>query len=67
MLLRFYLMVAIILIAGFSGQWWIAAIGIAIFLSALMGIKFKDSDTIESGQPGKHVDLNPSGKFKRAV
>lgn len=37
MVLRFYLMVLVIIVSGFTGQWWISIIGGAIFISSLMG------------------------------
>ncbi|RMG80520.1 MAG: hypothetical protein D6714_14470 [Bacteroidetes bacterium] len=38
--LRLYLMMALVLIGGFSGQWLIALLGLPVFLSAMFGIKF---------------------------
>ena len=38
LVLRFYLMMAVVLIGGFTGQWWIAIFALPIFLSAMMGI-----------------------------
>lgn len=37
-IIRFYLMMAVIVIAGFSGQWWIAFFSLPIFLSAILGV-----------------------------
>lgn len=36
-LIRFYLMMAVILIAGFTGYWAAALLGLPIFLSAILG------------------------------
>ena len=38
MLLRYYLMMLVILAAGFTGQWWLAAFGLPIFLSTILGL-----------------------------
>jgi len=35
---RFYLMMAVILVAGFIGQWWLTALALPIFLSIMLGI-----------------------------
>jgi len=37
MILRFYLMMLVVIIAGFIGQWWIAALAFPIFLSSMLG------------------------------
>ena len=33
---RFYLMMAVVVIAGFTGVWWLAVLALPIFLSAMM-------------------------------
>ena len=38
MMLRFYLMVMVVIIAGFLHQWWLAILGGVIFMASLMGI-----------------------------
>ena len=38
MMLRYYLMMAVIIVAGFTGQWWLALLGLPIFLMAIMGV-----------------------------
>lgn len=38
MLLRFFLMMFIVIIAGFIGQWWLAAVGGVLFIVSLLGI-----------------------------
>ena len=42
MIIRFYLMVIIIIIAGFLHQWWLSLVGGAIFLSSLLGLVWKE-------------------------
>lgn len=38
-LLRFYLMMAVILIGGFTGQWWMVGIGLPVFLFTILGVR----------------------------
>lgn len=40
MLLRYYLMMLVVVVAGFSGMWWLSALALPIFLSTILGIKF---------------------------
>jgi len=37
---RFFLMMAVVLIGGFSGQWWLAVLALPIFLSAILSVSF---------------------------
>lgn len=41
LMLRSYLMMTIIIIAGFSGMWFLSILALPIFFRALMGIQFK--------------------------
>ena len=41
LILRFYLVMAIVIGAGFAGQWWFAILALPVFYSCLMAIKFK--------------------------
>lgn len=38
---RFFLMMAIIILGIFTGQYWLVALGLPVFLSAMLGIGFK--------------------------
>ena len=40
MLLRYYLMMMIVIAAGFMGQWWLATLALPVFLSTVLGMKF---------------------------
>jgi hypothetical protein len=42
LLIRFYLMMAVIIASIFIGLPYLAFLGLPIFLSAMMGISFKD-------------------------
>jgi len=37
------LLMAIVIVAGFSGYWWLAILALPVFVSALLGISFKRS------------------------
>ncbi len=41
MILRFYLMMAVVIVAGFTGYWLLGLLALPIFLSVLLGIGFK--------------------------
>ncbi|MBK9982289.1 MAG: hypothetical protein IPP15_07675 [Saprospiraceae bacterium] len=41
LILRFYLLMAIVVGAGFSGYWAISLLALPVFFSALMGIKIR--------------------------
>ncbi len=59
MMVRYYLMMLVIIIAGFTGQWWLAGLAFFIFLSAIMGAKVissknkarEDGKILQMGQP----------------
>ena len=38
-LVRYYLLMTVVLIGGFSGQWWIGLFALPIFVSAITGLK----------------------------
>ena len=40
LLVRYYLLMAVVLIAGFTGMWWLAFLGLPIVLSCLAGCVF---------------------------
>jgi len=54
--LRFYLMMAIVLIAGFTQMWVITFLALPVFLSCLMGMQFGRGAYTNS--PGKFKDLD---------
>ncbi|MEP6793440.1 MAG: hypothetical protein ABJB16_03875 [Saprospiraceae bacterium] len=39
LILRFYLLMAIVIVAGFSGYWSISLLALPVFFTPLMGIK----------------------------
>lgn len=40
-LIRYYLMMAAVIIGVFTGQFWLAFFALPLFLSAILGISFK--------------------------
>lgn len=63
MVIRFYLMMAIIIIAGFTKQWWLAAIGFVLFFGALVGAKIKK---VNSEEEGGLVHMNGQNQSRKA-
>jgi hypothetical protein len=53
-IVRFYLMMAVVIIAGFSGLWWIAFLAFPIFISIMLGITFKRA---QATVPHKNMPL----------
>jgi len=47
-ILRFYLMMMIVIAAGFIGQWWLAALALPVFLSIMAGISFSKTEKKEA-------------------
>ncbi len=45
MMMRYYLMMAIIIVAGFTGTWLLAYLAVPVFLSAILGVGFFDRDS----------------------
>lgn len=43
---RFYLMMAVVLTAFFSGQFWLAIIALPLFLSALLGVSVHNKQKV---------------------
>lgn len=39
-LLRFYLMMTVVIAAGFSGNWWLALFALPIFISCMLGASY---------------------------
>ena len=38
---RYYLMMAVVILAGFIGNWWLALLALPIFLTCLTGLTFE--------------------------
>ncbi|MEM6395725.1 MAG: hypothetical protein AAF741_05210 [Bacteroidota bacterium] len=62
-LLRFYLMMAIVLIAGFSGVWWLAILALPVFISNMIGLQLWPAKTNSMKKDeANQVQLKPSTK-----
>ncbi len=55
MIMRFYLMMALAIIGGFSGYWGIALLALPVFLSTILGVKIEWKATKDI--PFKRVQL----------
>lgn len=67
MLIRYYLMMAIIIIGGFTGQWWLAIVGFLFFLGAIMGVSFKKEMKKDKEASGKIITMNAGNELKKAM
>ena len=43
---RFYLVMAIVIAAGFTGQWWLALFALPVFISALLGMAIQQDKAV---------------------
>jgi len=63
---RFYLLMAIALVAGFSGQYWIGVFVLPVFVSAILGmeIKWKSNKTVTTSRvkSGRIVNMKNANK-----
>ena len=68
-IMRFYLMMAVVIFAGFTGVWWLAVLALPIFLSSMMCVKFFDKNVgAPKGTPVKMVKMKQEQKqMKEAV
>ena len=60
---RLYLMMAVIIFAGFTGAWWLALLAVPIFASALMGVSISFKGKKQATE--KVVNLNSSGQIQK--
>ncbi len=60
---RFYLMMLIVIAAGFLGQWWLAVLAFPVFLSIMFGLTF-GKDKPET--PVKQMDNQTAQSVKKA-
>ena len=62
LMIRFYLMMAIIIIAGFSGIWLLSALALPVFFSGLMGLQFSKMKVIRKTHRSGRTDLHTTAK-----
>ena len=65
-ILRFYMMMAVVLIAGFSGTWLFGLLALPIFLSIMLGVSNKKSATPTKTVPSTNYALKATPKEKLA-
>ena len=65
LMIRLYLMMAVVILAGFTGLWYLALLALPIFLSCLMGVQFTKYHSIK--KPGlQQRDIVDSGQHHPA-
>lgn len=62
--IRFFLMMAVIIAGVFTGMHWLTILGLPIFLSALMGVKLISPATAEAKT--SQIKVNEKATLKRA-
>ena len=55
-MVRFYLMMAVVIIGIFSGQVWLAGLALPIFLSVMLGITFRKEDNSKKANIKKSIN-----------
>jgi len=66
-LLRYYLLMAIAIIAGFSGQYWIGIFCLPVFISAITGMKVYRSQPTEVAKTAKIVNMKSTTSDKKVA
>lgn len=56
-LIRFYLMMAVVLVAGFTGFWALGLLALPIFLTAILGIDKKEKQAKHAVLTAKKVTI----------
>ena len=68
LILRFYLIMAIVIGAFFLGQPWLAALSLPVFFITLMGIKFSFRRTAKSTSPTTSpATQNTQGSYAKGI
>ena len=70
LLVRFYLLMAVIIVAGFSGIWSIAFLSLPVFMSCLLGISFswdRAKEQAPIGQIRQHLHLTSDRNVQSAA
>ena len=58
--IRFFIMMAVIIAGVFTGQYWLVVLGLPIFLSGMLGIGFKTKN--EDVKDAKRSNIQPQTK-----
>lgn len=57
MMIQLYLMMAVIIVAGFIGQWWMTIFALPLFFSAILGVQL---NTFVPAIPKGNIVLRPA-------
>lgn len=63
---RYFLMMAAVIVGVFTGQFWLAALGLPIFLSAILGLSFTSSKKAKNPAALRTVKKNDRSLSKAA-
>ncbi|PHI19149.1 hypothetical protein CEQ90_14665 [Lewinellaceae bacterium SD302] len=63
---RYFLMMAAVIVGVFTGQFWLAALGLPIFLSAILGLSFTSSKKAKKSAALRTVKNNDRNLSKAA-
>ena len=63
-ILRFYLMMAVVITAGFTGLWLLGLLALPIFISIMMGVSFNPSAKFEKKLNANAITLKNTRKEK---
>lgn len=66
-IMRYYLLMAIVLVGGFSGLWWFALLALPVFVSTLLGVSIKWEPFVKNSKKAKVVTLKEEMNNKRKV
>jgi hypothetical protein len=58
LILRFYILMAIVIIAGFSGMLLLSILALPVFFSCLMGLQFSKMKTVKKTHKAGRTDLH---------
>ena len=59
-LIRFYIMIAVALIAGFASIPWLGILCVPIFLSAMLGVQFEFGTSNKTVSTSKRISSKPT-------
>ena len=62
--LRFYLMMAVVITAGFTGLWLLGLLALPIFISIMMGVNFNSCAKFEKKLNANAITLKNTRKEK---
>jgi hypothetical protein len=54
LIIRFYILMAIVVVAGFSGLWLLSLLALPVFFSGLLGVQFNRWGMKKKASPAGH-------------